>query len=226
MWKTCQGIVATPMQATNMPTSMVVKATDVSAQIPTHMLAVCQSSQAQAALKDHKPIRYQLVPTHNIVLAAHCAHLREFQRRHPVQSQSAISKEKVGKVERGVQTTLPVERLAVPHLESFQHVHEYLYTKNAEVFAMSMIPTSTARPDLANEQAAHTPAAWAHRLAHTFTWEVLLRQLAHTLGTWQNMVFLGIQDDRMWHALQASYYTIRGALVLQTERGLAPDHDL
>jgi hypothetical protein len=206
MWKVCQGVIAQPLKTTAMPQTVSVKVTNVSAQLPTHMLAVCQNSQAKAAIEQGAAIRYQLVPTHSIILAAHCAHLRALPQHT---SDAPLNAE----------LTLPIERLGVPHLESFRHIHEYLYTQNAEVFAMSMIPTSTARTP--SDGKPNGAAAWAHRLARTFTYEVLVRQLEHTLGTWQNMVFLGIQDDRMWHALQASYFTIRSALLLQTRRGMA-----
>ena len=207
MWQACQGIVATPMKTTNMPTSADVRATYVSAQLPTHMLAICQSSQAQAALKNHTPIRYQLVPTHNIVLAAHCANLRPLTTKDQPASRPAAP---------GGELTLPVQRMVVPHRASFAAVHECLYTKNVEKFAASMIPTSTARS--APGSAPPNAAGWASRLAGTFTREVLVRHLEHTLGVWQNMCYLGIQDDAMWHALQASWYTIRGAVVLQARR--------
>ena len=211
MWKVCQGVEFKPVRGT-MPQSVSVKVTDLSAEVPTHMLAVCQASQAKAALAQGAPVRYQFLPAHNIILGAHCANMRVLRRELPLPPQPT---------EPGTSLTLPVERLTVPHIDSFRPILEYLYTKNAEVFAMSMIPTSTARPADGSQQQTHTVAAWAHRLARTFTYEVLLRHMEYILGTWQNIVFLGIMDDEMWHALQASYFTIRGALLIQTKNGMA-----
>ncbi|GJE85308.1 hypothetical protein PsYK624_013870 [Phanerochaete sordida] len=196
MWKVAQSVQVPPFNVAQ--THTTIQVSDTSAQLPTHLLAVYKRpAHGKASTRG-----MQLHATHNIVLASHCAAIPALTHdQTPYVSQSGDS------------ITLPVLAMAVPHPESFAAVHEYLYTKDRAVFAARIVPYPSSR--VAAPDAAHTHAAWVARLAATYSQQVLITHLAFAAGAYANMCALGIQDDGMWHALQASWTILRGALHAQ-----------
>ncbi|GJE93484.1 hypothetical protein PsYK624_096430 [Phanerochaete sordida] len=198
MWNVAQSVQVPPFDVAQ--THTTVKVADTSAQMPTHLLAVYKRpAHGKASTRG-----VQLHATHNLVLAAHCAAIPVL----PCDQTPQLS-------QAGDSTALPVLAMALPHPESFAAVHEYLYTHDRAVFAARIVPYPSAR--VAAPDAAHTHAAWADRLAATYSQQVLLAHLAFAAGAYANMCALGIQDDGMWHALQASWTVLRGALQAQQQ---------
>ena len=101
--------------------------------------------------------------------------------------------------------------MALPHPESFSAIHEYLYTQDRAVFAARIGPYPSARIPAAPD------AAWVERLAATYSQQVLVAHLAFAAGAYANLCALGVQDDGIWHALQASWTVLRGALQVQQQ---------
>lgn len=197
MWRVTQSVEVESVDVSQ--THTAVKVNDVSAQMPTHLLAVYKRPvRGKASTRG-----VQLHATHNLVLAAQCASIPVLTSEKPAPQAS----------QPGESITLPVLAMAVPHPESFGAVHEYLYTKDRAVFASRIVPYPPSRAMAGADE--HTHAAWVHRLATTYSQRVLLTHLAFAAGAYANMCALGIQDDAMWHALQASWTVLRGALLVQ-----------
>jgi hypothetical protein len=93
---------------------------------PTHMLAVYSSRPTTS------PRKVTLFPTHQLVLAAHCANLPAL----PASSATHHA---------GTSATVPVVPLCLPSPEAFPLLQSYLYTKNTENLSNVLSP-STSTP--------------------------------------------------------------------------------
>ncbi|EKM57138.1 uncharacterized protein PHACADRAFT_254715 [Phanerochaete carnosa HHB-10118-sp] len=199
MWRVAQSVRIPPFDVKQ--TYTTVKVGDVNAQMPTHLLAVYKRpAHGKASARG-----VQLHATHNVIFATHCASIPVLTTGQPTPQASYP----------GDNITLPVLAMAVPHPESFTAIHEYLYTKDRAVFAARIVPYPSTR--VSTPDPAHTHASWVSRLAVTYSQQVLITHLAFAAGAYANMCALGIQDDGMWHALQASWTVLRGALLVQQQ---------
>lgn len=209
MWKVVQGIAMDNFSTDQFaPEQMTVKANDISAQMPTHLLAVWSKPKTSPSPSNRCPI--SLHPTHNIVLASHCASLPAFAPKQASPQPSAA----------GVEINLPVQGLCVPHRESFTAIHQYLYTKDSAAFFGALVPRPTART-LAALAPTTSLAGFAARLAATFSAQALLAHILFVSGAYANMCHLGIQDDEMWRVLQGAWGVLREALQLASRKSLA-----
>lgn len=187
------------------PERMNVTVNDVSAQMPTHLLAIWQKPKATPSSSNRCPIT--LHPTHNIILASHCANLPAFPTQQSSPQPAAP----------GAEISLPVQGLCVPHRESFTVVHQYVYTKDSAAFLASLIPRPSART-LTPIVQSKSLSTFALRLAATFSMETLVAHLLFVTGVYANMCHLGIQDDEMWRVLQGAWDILREALEFASSR--------
>lgn len=110
-----------------LPNEMDVSIDNAAGVCPTHMLAVYSSRPTTAS-----PRKVTLFPTHQLVLAAHCANLPAL----PASSATHTA---------GTSATVPVVPLCLPSPEAFPLLQSYLYTKNTENLSNVLFP-STSTP--------------------------------------------------------------------------------
>ncbi|KIP10792.1 hypothetical protein PHLGIDRAFT_197588 [Phlebiopsis gigantea 11061_1 CR5-6] len=209
MWKVVQGIAVDEFSTDQFaPEQMTVKANDVSAQMPTHLLAVWSQPKTSPSPSNRCPI--SLHPTHNLVLASHCTNLPTFAPKQASPQPYAP----------GAEISLPVQGLCVPHRESFTAIHQYLYTKDSAAFFGSLVPRPAART-LAPLLPSTSLPGFALRLSATFSTQVLLAHILFVSGVYANMCHLGIQDDEMWRVLQGAWGVLREALQISSLKSQA-----
>ena len=105
---------------------------------------------------------------------------------------------------------MPVLAMVLPHPQSFAAIHEYLYTNDAVAFAARIMPYPLSRATA--PYASHEYATWAGGPAAMYHQQVLIERLTFAAGAYANICALGIHDDGIWHALQASWTVLYEAL--------------
>ena len=106
-----------------LPKQAQVVVTDVSGDLPTHVLAV-PSPSAPSRLK------VEMFPVHHLIIAAHCARLT-------LPKAAEIDR---ARIVPGTTLTLPVVPLSLPHPQSFALIESYLYTKSRERLLSALLP--------------------------------------------------------------------------------------
>jgi hypothetical protein len=196
MMKVCAGIRAPPFSSTNgLPKELVVAAHDLSAQMPTHLLAVYGKSDNSGRAS------MSLYPAHNIVLSAYCANMPVLPYSSPL---SPLLK--------GGRVQLPVVPICLPHPQSYATIQQYLYTKDRISLIMSMLPTLPPRGVLSGGSSA--TAQYARDLAQTFTTQKILSLLRNAHGLYRNMCALEVQEDLMWQLVSVAWEILLSALAL------------
>ena len=189
-------LAGTRMQAYSIPPGQAlpkeaeVVVTDVSGDMPTHVLAVPSPSPSNPSR-----VKVEMFPIHHLIVATHCARL-PLPRSHPSSSPAPVSP--------GATLTLPVVPLTLPHPESFSLIESYLYTKSADRLLAALLPHASSRAMLAAAQTRSTDQ-FAALIADTFTPQAILRHVQYAHGVYANMCTLGIHDDRMWLVLQRAW---------------------
>ncbi|KAI0792495.1 hypothetical protein C8Q75DRAFT_804868 [Abortiporus biennis] len=180
------------------PQQMNLTVNDLSADMPTHVLAVYPRGSPFA------PKKVTLYPTHEFVLAVHCAHLPTLPPSHP-EAPSAP----------GSQISVPVVNLPLPDPATFPLLTEYLYNKRPEQFFSRIFPPSGAGKPAGTPG---EPITWSlgRRLAATYTSRVLLERLMKVNGVWRNACALGIFDAMLWRTLDTAWEVLLCALSLST----------
>lgn len=136
-------VVQTAPPTNSLPTELEIVVNGmVAAACPTHMLAVYSNRPSDEVCQ------VKLFPTHNIVLASHCANLRfpSPPRTQPVPSSST--------------TKLPVLPLRLPSAETFPILHSFLYTKDTDALLTSLIPRDLSLPMAALHSATLIHGVW------------------------------------------------------------------
>ncbi|KAI5826085.1 clp1-like protein [Schizophyllum commune Tattone D] len=170
---------------------------------PTHLLAVCASKSGDAHAK--------LVPTHALVLAAHCAHVEPLDAAAPQPGGSVLP--------------LRVVRMAVPSPAAFPILHAYMYNHRADAVAQALfpaLPAGAARAfathqgitaALGSGQAKHQLAAQLMQ-AEGGNLSRLTADAAHVKEAWQDMVSLGMYDAQLWDTIDLCWEVVLAALNL------------
>lgn len=174
---------------------------------PTHILAVQSSPSSKHPVSDV----VFLVPTHHIVLAAHCAHIPRLPVSRPqARSSGALA--------------VPVMPLVVPHAEAFAPLHAFLVTHRLDRLTAALLPVPPAM--LAATRAGGASAA-AGPFAHVSAPQIAtflaasaagdkmsaLMALTRTVSAiWRNACALGVFDRDLWAALDFSWEVILGAM--------------
>lgn len=194
--KVCSGIRAPPFSSANgLPKELVVLAEDLSAQMPTHLLAVYGKSEngAKASMS--------LFPAHDVVLSAYCANMPSL----PYSSPPPPS-------QKGGPVQLPVVPISLPHPQSYAPIQQYLYTKDRVSFIMSMLPAIPPQGVLGGSSSA--TLQYAGELAGTFTMQKILALLRNVHGMYRNMCALEVQEDIMWQLINVAWEVLLTALAL------------
>lgn len=197
-------VEATPVK-NSLPKELSIIVNDLSSDLPTHMLAVYSR---QSSMSPNPTRRVTLFPTHNIVMASHCAHL-------PMLPKSIIpTPDNIG------QMTLPVVPLCIPAPDTFSQLSAYLYLKNANQLLASLLPTGQSTPstllshslDDEDEAGSVELQHFSAKLRATYTPHALLAHAMTVNGLWRNVVALGVFDDQLWDVLDLAWGVILAAL--------------
>ncbi|KZV99003.1 hypothetical protein EXIGLDRAFT_712565 [Exidia glandulosa HHB12029] len=177
-----------PVPADGLPKELDVVINDLSAEVPTHMLAVWSKEPHPAGQR--RPVG--LFPVHDVMLAANCAHLPAFPASIPPPP-----------LTEGDTIRVPVVPLCVPHRASFGILQNYIYTRKAELVLAHLIPKPpTGVPRMQVTQVVGeslTPAA-------------LATYLMRIHGFWSNVCALGVFDDALWRVIDFAWGFVMDAL--------------
>lgn len=197
MLQVLSSVQATPV-SNALPKELSIIINDLSADLPTHMLAVYSR---QSSYSPNPTRRVTLYPTHNLVMAAHCANL-------PMLPKSTTSEpDDAGNMQ------LPVVPVCIPAPETFSQLSGYLYTKNSYHLLSTLLPTgisSTPYTLLGRDEAE--VQKFSEKLRATYTTHALLAHAMSINGLWRNVVALGIFDDNLWDVLDLSWEIVISAL--------------
>ena len=160
---------------------------DISSEAPTHLLAV----RAKSAT------RVFVFPVHAIILAIHCARLPAFP---PSSSRTPA--------EAGSKITLPITKLFIPNPETFSILLHYLYTKHEDRLFSALLPIPLEDGKSIDEL--------SRTYSSTFTVQALLSHANRVRGLWNNVVALGIFDERLSVALERTWDVLSKALAVST----------
>lgn len=138
------GLGQSRQNTASLPSEATVRVLDTRADLPTHMLAVYSSlpganqsnpSNGQTQIKT----RVSLLPTHAVMLAAHCAAVPPLPVSNP-------TKRTQGKDTKQAVLTLPVVPLSIPSPTAFPLLSAYLYTQDSDnlLRALLGVPLSPA----------------------------------------------------------------------------------
>lgn len=172
-----------------LPHELEVVVNKISADAPTHLLAVYSKPVSRVAIH----------PAHALVLASHCAHLPSLPHSKPTMPMAA-----------GSTLILPVVPLCLPSPETFPILLHYLYTKRHDHLLASVLPI---RPGDGSQSLNQL----GQRLAAMFTVPALLSQAAKAHGLWNNVVALGVFDERLSRTIETAWEALLDALVITTD---------
>ncbi|KIK98879.1 hypothetical protein PAXRUDRAFT_133258 [Paxillus rubicundulus Ve08.2h10] len=207
MLQVLAGVKAEPISNV-LPKDLPAVVNDLSSDMPTHMLAV-YSRQVNATTKR----RVTLFPIHNIILAAHCANLPMLPTSnvaHPETAGSSIS--------------VPVVPLCIPAPEVFPQLSTFLYTKRIDHLLASLLPSPVPqqlyRDDPTSDSVHNLLQQFASKLATTYSDKALLAHAMAVNGLWRNACALGIDDEKLWCALDVAWEVLITALAISTGKQL------
>lgn len=191
-----------------LPKELSVVINDLSSDMPTHMLAV-YSRQVPAAAKR----RVKLFPTHNIVLASHCANLPILQQSNPTSPEKA-----------GESITIPIVPLCIPAPEVFPQLSTFLYTKRIDYLLATVlscpVPPALYTEDPTSERVRNALQQCASKLATLAPAHILLTRAMVVNGLWRNVCALGISDEKLWCAMDVAWEILLHALAISTGKQL------
>jgi hypothetical protein len=166
---------------------MVVE--NVSAQVPTHLLAVHSAGSRQGIL----------VPVHVLILATNCAHIVV---PYPYSEPTVLGV-------AGSTLTRPVYPLCVPSPSMFPLVLKYLYTRCLDEVFEELLP----RPPVVEEGSEAQPSKM---YAANFEYRELLKYACRVYGVWGNVVALGVFETRLSVAIEDAWAVLVDALAIST----------
>lgn len=225
MYKVLTSVKPQPVKHA-LPKELAIFVDDVSSELPSHMLAVhSQPSKTECGVPPARRSKVTLFPSHNIVLAAHCANLPAL----PVADPSAHHIP-------GKPVTVPVVPLCIPEPELYTPLSVYLYTKRLDLLLQALLPTLPttplnvySSPEETTEEAQRqreAVIAFARRLAATYTPHALLHYAMRVNGFWRNVCALGIFESKLWAAMDFAWESLLMGMAAATgtlEKVIAED---
>ncbi|KAI0719787.1 hypothetical protein C8T65DRAFT_706124 [Cerioporus squamosus] len=194
---------------------------------PTHVLAIWDLPVAHPVYKNGagniNPAtgrrKIHLVPAHNLVLATHCA------KWFPLPTPADVRQTAVADANGvpGTMLSLPVVPLAVPHPASFMYLLQTLYTHKVSWLLDQLVPVpkpTVVFPTRENPQPRnpHYILETGRRVAARFTPHAIVGMLATVIGLWQNAIYLGCADRRLWIGIDWSYDMLLTGLAMSLGR--------
>ena len=193
---------------------------------PTHVLALWDLpilhplKSAQGVNPETGRRRVSLVCAHNVVLAAHCAKWFALPKaKAAAEARVAVNAGGAG----GTRLTLPVVPLAVPHPPSFMHLLQTLYTHKVSWLLDQLVPVpkpTMALPTPQDPRPAnpHYILETGRRVAARFTPQAIVEMLGTVVGLWQNAIYLGVSDRRLWIGIDWSWDMLLTGLAMSLGR--------
>ncbi|KAF8452639.1 hypothetical protein L210DRAFT_3468701 [Boletus edulis BED1] len=207
MLQVLAGVKAEP-SSNVLPLKLDVVVNDLSSDMPTHMLGV-YSRHVPAAAKR----RVTLFPIHNIILATHCANL-------PILPPSNVTRPDAA----GATISLPMVPLCIPAPDVFPQLSMFLYTKRIDHLLTSLLPCPVPhalyRDDPKSEAVLALLQRFSDGLATSHSAETLFTHAMRVNGLWRNVCALGINDTKLWCALDVAWEVLMNALAVSTGRRL------
>ncbi|PFH53471.1 hypothetical protein AMATHDRAFT_54553 [Amanita thiersii Skay4041] len=202
----------------SLPTELTIVVHDLSAALPTHMLAVYGPLPKQNPSARR---RVTLYPAHSLIFAAHCAKLPPFS---PV---LLPAREAEGDVPQEV--TVPIQPLLLPSPQTYALLTAFLYTKRVDVLLRTLMPPGCPLPLKLEDKSQTALQSFAARLAGTYTPQMLLQQTMTVQGLWQNVCALGVFDDELWDTMDLAWKVLLTAISISTGNpramGIKPESD-
>ena len=192
--------------APHLPSTLEVQMSDLTSDLPTHVLAVFPRLAPSGSTA--KP-KVSLHLTHSIILGTHCASI-------PV---AQLARKASQTVSETTTYTLPVIPVVLPDPNRFSVLHFFLYTHSALGLLSSLLPLP---PNLTQSQSQTTssptpsldiPTISAH-LARTYTPTILGEIAAHIHGVWANACSLGVWEESLWDTIDLCWAAVIGAYKL------------
>lgn len=180
-------------------------------RLPTHALVVV----------DRKNPRGKTFPMHSLVYAFHCGASNiplPADRSSPV----PFLKNEVPTI------TIPLVAIEVPHLESFQTLHRYIYTHDQNELYRNLVPDLTRIGNLNRvrwadpKTIASECVLLAQTVERTMHPDTIIEMAEYLHGFWRNVNKFGVADKALWDVLDFSWLVVVGALESLTLRGMAP----
>jgi hypothetical protein len=209
---------ATP--SNRVPHEIAIKLTHaVAAYTPTHMLAVYSSIPPPSpfipsSTAPNPPRRVTMYPVHQLMLAAHCAHLPML----PLRSLSTTPAPE-GYVH------LPIVPLGLPSVETWPALQHYLYTKTLSPLFQHMLPI----PALPPSSSADTPfidiISQNGDALGKMDLDLLIEHAAWINALWRNCSALGVVDTVLWNAIELGYGSIINGIEKAKKRMGMTDED-
>lgn len=192
---------------------------------PTHVLAIWDLPVSQPVNRgmgvdmETGRRKVSLIAAHNLVLATHCA------KWFPLPSSTNVKETTVSN-RAGVSGTalnLPVVPLAVPHPASFMYLLQTLYTHKVSWLLDQLVPVpkpTVVFPTAENPQPKnpHYIIETGRRLAARFTPQAIVAMIGTVIGLWQNAIYLGVSDKRLWIGIDWSYDMLLTGLAISLGR--------
>ena len=193
---------------------------------PTHVLALWDLpilhplKSAQGVNPETGRRRVSLVCAHNVVLAAHCAKWFELPRSKNV-TETRVQVNEGGAM--GTQLNLPVVPLAVPHPPTFMYLLQTLYTHKVSWLLEQLVPVpkpsmTLPTPENPHPKNPHYILEAGRRLAARYTPQAIVQMMSTVIGIWQNTLYLGITDRRLWVGIDWSWDMLLTGLAMSIGR--------
>lgn len=185
---------------TTLPKEIEIHLGEVTPNPPTHMLAVFARSPPGSSSASSSSHKLTLYPSHNIVLATHCANLPPLPSPPQPSSQSI---------------TVPVVPLGLPAPNAFPALHSFLYTKNAahlyRVLLPLLPPPPPSEPFAAPKTSAERIGGLIDQISQLPPRDIT-KHLLIVNGVWRNACALGVFDEKLWKALDSTWIVLLSAL--------------
>jgi hypothetical protein len=191
-----------------LPKEIPVVVNDLSSDMPTHMLGVYARDLPASARR-----RVTLFPIHNIIIATHCANL-------PILPPSDIARPDTP----GSTISIPVVPLCIPAPDVFPQLSTFLYTKRIDHLLASLLPCPVPHQLYLGDPTTKSSVVLLHQfariLAKGYNAQALLMHALSVNGMWRNACALGIDDAKLWCALDVAWELLLSALAISTGKQL------
>lgn len=182
---------------------------------PSHILAI------------HAPDspRTLLVPVHGLLFASRSSALSLISSAPPRQpsypNHPALPSVQPPASSAPNEVHLPVVDLHLPSCLAFPLLQAYLYIHSPSLLLSSLLPTPPSSPSSSPSSISAllnpTSVSLSRSLAAVTTEDLLKRiSLVHSL--WQDVVALGISDEKLWKTMRSAWGLLAGALCVQERK--------
>jgi len=192
-----------------LPKELGILIHDLSAALPSHMLAVYGPPSPKQPIERRKVTLY---PAHSLIFAAYCSKLPPFPPAGvPSPSQPSAPPE----------LNVPVRPLCLPSPHTYPQLSCFLYTKRADILLQSLMPCLPPASLAQRQEKETSPQSsqlveFAAKLAGTYTTQALLQHTMTVHGLWQNVCALGIFDDGLWETVDLAWQILLTAIAIGT----------